>query len=326
MKNRIITTLLVIVCVLSLAACGGASETVTVPAELELTDEQRQQWYDSASQFVLAMNEAVKTGQAEAQMDDPVYGPAFSGWENALRDIGEVQDIEGKSCTFTKKDGTVTVRVKGSRHDADVVFTMESADQAYVVTAITTNVVAAGSAPLTRAHINTLVATMADNGAPFKNAVIFGNSAVKQSITALYGTTPLGAAPQSRNVGGLDIQTIVTDFGEIGVVYDRFVPAGTLLIADLAFVTPVSLAVPGKGHMFYEPLSKTGAGESGQFYGQIGLAYGPEVFHGKITGISGTTDPSQAVSINASSMSVAADAMTVTTDAVTVNQASGGGD
>ena len=35
MKNRIITTLLVIVCVLSLAACSGASETVTVPAELD---------------------------------------------------------------------------------------------------------------------------------------------------------------------------------------------------------------------------------------------------------------------------------------------------
>ncbi len=190
-----------------------------------------------------------------------------------------------------------------------------------IIPAITTNVVAAGSAPLSRAHINTLVAAMADAGAPFKNPVIFGNSAVKQSITALYGTTPLGAAPQSRTIGGLNIQTIVTDFGEIGVAYDRFVPAGTLLIADLAFVMPVSLAVPGKGHMFYEPLSKTGAGESGQFYGQIGLAYGPEVYHGKITGLSGTTDPSQAVSINASSMSVAADAMTVTTDAVTVNQA-----
>ncbi len=157
MKNRIITTLLVIVCVLSLAACGGASETVTVPAELELTDEQRQQWYDSASQFVLAMNEAVKTGQAEAQMDDPVYGPAFSGWENALRDIGEVQDIEGKSCTFTKKDGTVTVRVKGSRHDADVVFTMESADQAYVVTAITTNVEYSMDEKVQQAGMNTVL-------------------------------------------------------------------------------------------------------------------------------------------------------------------------
>ena len=155
-----------------------------------------------------------------------------------------------------------------------------------IITAITTNVVAAGGA-LTKANINTLVASMADHGAPFKNAVLFGNSTVKQAITGLFGTTPLGAVPQSRNVGGLNIETIVTDFGEIGVVYDRYVPAGTLLIADLAFVTPVSLAVPGKGHMFYEPLSKTGAGESGQYYGQIGLAYGPEVYHGKITGITG---------------------------------------
>lgn len=155
-----------------------------------------------------------------------------------------------------------------------------------IITAITTNVVAAGGT-LTKAHINTLVASMADHGAPFKNAVLFGNSTVKQVITGLFGTTPLGAVPQSRNVGGLNIETIVTDFGEIGVVYDRYVPAGTLLIADLAFVTPVSLAVPGKGHMFYEPLSKTGAGESGQYYGQIGLAYGPEVYHGKITGITG---------------------------------------
>ena len=155
-----------------------------------------------------------------------------------------------------------------------------------IITAITTNVVAAGGA-LTKAHINTLVASMADHGAPFKNAVLFGNSTVKQAITGLFGTTPLGAVPQSRNVGGLNIETIVTDFGEIGVVYDRYVPAGTLLIADLAFVTPVSLAVPGKGHMFYEPLSKTGAGENGQYYGQIGLAYGPEVYHGKITGITG---------------------------------------
>ena len=155
-----------------------------------------------------------------------------------------------------------------------------------IITAIATNTVAAGGA-LTKAHIDELVKKMADNGAEFKNPVIFGNSAVKQAITALYGVTPLGAVPQSRNVGGLNIQTIVTDFAEIGVVYDRYVPAGTLLLADLAFVTPVSLPVPGKGHMFYEPLSKTGAGESGQFYGQLGLAYGPEVYHGKITGITG---------------------------------------
>ena len=156
MKKRIITALLVIVCILSLAACG-ASETPAGPVELELTQEQRQQWYDSASQFVLAMNEAIETGQAQAQMDDPVYGPAFSGWENALRDIGEVQGVEGKSCYFTKNDGIVTVTVKGSRHDADVVFTMESADQAYIVTAITTNVEYSMDEQVGQAGMNTLL-------------------------------------------------------------------------------------------------------------------------------------------------------------------------
>ena len=157
MKNRIITTLLVIVCVLSLAACGGASETVTVPAELELTDEQRQQWYDSASQFILSMNDALTTGQAEAQMDDPVYGPAFASWENALPDIGEIQGIEGKSCSFSKKEGMVTVTVKGSKHDADVVFTMESTDQGYSVTGITTNVIYSMTEKIQQAAMNTLL-------------------------------------------------------------------------------------------------------------------------------------------------------------------------
>jgi ABC-type glycerol-3-phosphate transport system substrate-binding protein len=139
MKKWLITTLLVIACVFGLVACGGSSNN-SAPSEVELTEEQKQQWYDSASQFVLKMNQAIETGEAEAQMDDPVYGPAFSSWQNALQDIGEVQGIEGKSCYFTKKDGTIIVRVKGSKHDADVVFTMESSDQGYAVTGITTNV------------------------------------------------------------------------------------------------------------------------------------------------------------------------------------------
>ena len=156
MKKWLITTLLVIACVFSLAACGSADNSNT-PAEVELTDEQRQQWYDSASQFVLSMNEAVQSGQAEAQMDDPVYGPAFQSWENALADIGEVQNVEGKSCSFTKKEGTVTVTVKGSRHDADVVFTMVSSDQGYSVTNITTNVEYSLKEKIQQAGMNTLL-------------------------------------------------------------------------------------------------------------------------------------------------------------------------
>ena len=157
MKKWLITTLLVIACVFSLVACGGSSNNSASSSEVELTEEQKQQWFDSASQFVLAMNEAVATGEAEAQMDDPVYGPAFSSWQNALEDIGEVQDIVGKTLSFTKKEGTVTVTVKGSKHDADVVFTMESKDQSYAVTGITTNVEYSMKEKIQQAGMNTLL-------------------------------------------------------------------------------------------------------------------------------------------------------------------------
>jgi len=156
MKKWLITTLLVIACVFGLAACGSSNGSPS-DSELELTEEQRQQWFDSASQFILSMNDALQTGQADAQRDDPVYGPAFSSWENALTDIGEVQNIEGKSCSFTKKEGTVTVTVKGSRHDADVVFTMESTDQGYMVTGITTNVEYSMKEKIQQAGLNTLL-------------------------------------------------------------------------------------------------------------------------------------------------------------------------
>ena len=157
MKKWLITTLLVIACVFNLVACGSSENYSTASSEVELTEEQQQQWYDSASQFVLSMNDAVATGQAEAQMDDPIYGPAFSSWENALVDIGEIQGIEGNSCSFTKKEGRVTVTVKGSKHDADVVFTMESSDQGYSVTGITTNVIYSMSEKIQQAALNTLL-------------------------------------------------------------------------------------------------------------------------------------------------------------------------
>lgn len=186
MKKWLITTLLVIACVFGLVACGGSSNN-SAPSEVELTEEQKQQWYDSASQFVLSMNEAIATGQAEAQMDDPIYGPAFSSWQNALQDIGEVQGIEGKSCSFTKKDGTVTVRVKGSKHDADVVFTMESSDQGYSVTGITTNVEYSMKEKIQQAGMNTLLGM----GTTFAVLILLA------LVIALFGKVVGGASNKS---------------------------------------------------------------------------------------------------------------------------------
>ena len=149
-----------------------------------------------------------------------------------------------------------------------------------VITAATTNTVAASGATLDKALIDQLLRTMAANGAEFLNTVIFVNAFQKQKVSDIYGY-----APEDRNIGGYNIKQIETDFAILGIVWAPNVPAATLLIADLAVCSPVFLPVPDKGVLFYEELSKTGASEKGQIYGQIGIDYGPEEYHGTITGL-----------------------------------------
>ena len=130
--------------------------------------------------------------------------------------------------------------------------------------------------------IDMAVPTVEAATAPFKMPVIFVNGAMKVDISNEYSNT--GAlAPRDRTVGGVNIDTLVTDFGTFGVVVDRYMPAATLLVAEMSVVRPVLLPIPGKGHFFVEPLAKVGAVDSAQLYGEIGLEYGPESYHGTIT-------------------------------------------
>jgi len=147
-----------------------------------------------------------------------------------------------------------------------------------LLVACATNTVAAATAALSKALIDQLLRTMAANGAEFINPVILCNAFQKQQISDIYGY-----APEDRNVGGYNIKQIETDFAILGIVWAPNMPTDDLLVADLAFCAPVFLPVPEKGVLFYEELSKTGASEKGQIYGQIGLDYGPEEYHGSIT-------------------------------------------
>lgn len=149
-----------------------------------------------------------------------------------------------------------------------------------ITSAISTNAIAAGSTDLNRDLLQQLFKDLADNGAIWQNMVIMANSLQKQRITDIYAY-----APESRNVGGVNISQIETDFGMAGVVYNRHVPTDTVLAIDVSCCTPRFLAIPGKGHFFLEPLSRTGSSERWQLYGEIGLEYGPEKDHGKITGL-----------------------------------------
>jgi hypothetical protein len=145
---------------------------------------------------------------------------------------------------------------------------------------ISTNTIAAGGADLSKALIDQLLRTMAGNGAIFNQVVAFCNAFQKQQISDIYAY-----APQDRNVGGYDIQTIYTDFGEIGVVYDPFMLTDDLYFIEMSVVAP--MYCPKDGMMMVdEPIAKSTASDRYQLYVQIGLDQGPEEYHGSITGLS----------------------------------------
>jgi hypothetical protein len=142
------------------------------------------------------------------------------------------------------------------------------------------SVVVGGGAQLTRAMMQQMFLAMFNAGATFSNVVLYVGGALKQRITDLYAF-----APMHRNVGGVNIEQIETDFGKIGIVVSRFANVTNVLAADVSVCEPVFQPVPGKGLLFYEPLAKTGAGEQGQLFGQIGLNHGPHWMHGIIQNV-----------------------------------------
>jgi len=150
-----------------------------------------------------------------------------------------------------------------------------------IIAACTTNTVAAGGATLSKSLMDSLLLTMFTNGAIMKNLVIFCGGFQKQMLSRIYGY-----APTDRNVGGVNIKQVETDFGNIGVADPhRFMPAGTLLIAEMSAIAPVFQPIPGKGNFFFEDLAKTGAAEEGQIFGKIGLDHSASYLHGTITGL-----------------------------------------
>jgi hypothetical protein len=158
--------------------------------------------------------------------------------------------------------------------------------------AITTNAKAASGAKLSKPLLNLLLRTMADAGAEFSNPVIFASAFDVQNISDAYGY-----APTDRNVGGVAIKSILTDFAQLGVVWDKQVPAGSIIVADMAKCAPVFVPVSFNANMggilqsvegadvLWVPTAVTAAAAGGFLYTQIGLDHGIETFHGKITGL-----------------------------------------
>lgn len=151
-----------------------------------------------------------------------------------------------------------------------------------ITAAISTNAVNAGGDPLTTSDIdNAMIALSETIEAPMDDMYIMGGAAAVKKVADLYGVAPF--AGPDNTTGGNKIETIITQFGRLKLMWEPNVAAATLIIFDLSQLALVGLPVEGKGVLFYEDLEPAGASTKGQFYGQLGLGYRHEKFHAKIT-------------------------------------------
>jgi hypothetical protein len=139
---------------------------------------------------------------------------------------------------------------------------------------------------LSEAMVLDLLQSVWDNGgiAQAETATLMVNSTLKRALTTIFVTNK-NYQEQSRDVGGVHVQTIETDFGVLNVMLNRYMPSGALQVVSLDECAPAFLPIPGKGFLFVEDLAKTGAADKRQVYGEIGLKYGNEKAHGKLLGV-----------------------------------------
>ncbi|UOQ56079.1 DUF5309 domain-containing protein [Leucobacter allii] len=153
-----------------------------------------------------------------------------------------------------------------------------------LLAAIQTNVSTITGGVLTEDAVMDLFQDVWDNGGiqEGETRTVVVNAALKRQLTKIF-IKDKGYQESSRNVGGVNLQTFETDFGRANIMLDRYAPVDTLIVTSLEDCKPAFLEVPGKGHFFAEKLAKTGASDKVQVYGEIGLNYGNERKHGKLT-------------------------------------------
>jgi hypothetical protein len=155
-----------------------------------------------------------------------------------------------------------------------------------MIPAITTNEIAAAGKGLGLWLVADAIKAVYDANAPTSGLVLLVDATTLFQLNADAKDNDLTIVPNSREVNGISISTLITPMGEIGIRLGECLPAGTVLIVNPSVCAPVHQPVPGKGNFFREPLAKTGAQDAEQIYGQLGLDYGAEWYHAKITGLS----------------------------------------
>ena len=155
-----------------------------------------------------------------------------------------------------------------------------------LVSAITSNVKDMGGKALGLWAIADLLKAVYESNAPTEGLALWCDATTMFQVNADAVANGLTIVPAAREINGIRLSSLITPLGVVYLYLGECLPAGTATLLNLDVIAPVFQPVPGKGNFFLEELAKTGAGETYQLFGQIGLDHGPEWYHGKFTGIS----------------------------------------
>jgi len=250
-----------------LASLGAPVATQVVRAQVANTSQIHHYAIQVSYKHMASMNRlsGIATGGVRPTVDDEVNFQIARHLQIIANDL-EFSMIQGQFVAAA--NAGVVAQTRGLQGAAGAIQTLGG-----------TSVNNLGN-PLTLPVMQAFLLQMYNAGAMFKNPVIFVGGRLKQVISGIYGF-----APTSRNVGGVNIEQIVTDFGNIGIVTSRNTFANSVLLADMEVIAPVFQQVPGKGTIFYEELGRAGGGVQGQIYGITGMDHGPAFAHGEIINI-----------------------------------------
>jgi hypothetical protein len=210
------------------------------------------------------------TRMAIAKAGDPVTNEMDWQKEQHLKQVARDVEFSFIRGTFAEPaDNTLPRKTRG------------------ILEAITTNVIDKDpDAALAEDDVLDLMQLAWENGGlqEGETRTLMVGAARKRDLTRIF-ITDKGYAESTRNVAGVNLSVIETDFGRTNIMLNRYMPADTIAAVSLEECAPVFLEVPGLGFLFFEPLAKVGAAAREQLYGEIGLESGNQIKHAKITGL-----------------------------------------
>jgi len=145
-------------------------------------------------------------------------------------------------------------------------------------TFVTDNTVSAGGAVVQADFEDALEAAYTDGGKP---GLALVSPANMQVIKNFYDSSLFLRVERAENVAGVKIDRVLTPFGEIDLLMDRWAPSGSIFILD-----PAHVGFATYFPFTQEPLAKTGDYERGQVVGEFTLCVRMDKAHAVISAIS----------------------------------------